>query len=277
MRPAVLFQECWFAGIVLGLLWTLPLSADDRPLTVRLASGRKFTAQVDSRTDDMLWLRFSNGGGSLLRPIAWDRVTAAELDGKQVELKLLRDVCKDLRSDASPKEALPAAAAKSPPPAPAPVVTSIRIDAWLANWDADVETDGICVLVQSLDENGQLIPVSGTAVVELFAAQRRKFNEAPQSGGWMTELMQRWSETIQPEQIGTSGILLRLPFSAVHPEFNPGVDDWGLVHVRLVVPGSGVFEQSLDGVKLRNWSPVRSGMFLQNGQRFFSTERTNRN
>ncbi|MFN0019614.1 MAG: hypothetical protein ACKVP0_15245 [Pirellulaceae bacterium] len=244
---------------------------------MRLASGRKFTAQVDARTDDVLWLRFSKGGGNLLRPIAWDRVVAAELDGKEVELKLLRDVCKDLKSSAPPKEALPVVAAKPIPSAPVPLVASIRIDAWLANWDADVETDGICVTVQPLDENGQLIPVSGTAVVELFAAQRRKFHEAPQSGGWMTELVQRWSETIQPERIGTSGILLRLPFSALHPEFNPGVDDRGLVHVRLVVPGNGVFEQSLDGVTLRNWSPVRSDMFRQNGQRFFSTERTSRN
>jgi hypothetical protein len=38
-----------------------------------------------------------------------------------------------------------------------------------------------------------------------------------------------------------------------------------------------VFEQSLDGVRLRTWSPVRNGMYLQNGQRFFSTERTSRN
>ncbi|MCE9524804.1 MAG: hypothetical protein K8R36_01970 [Planctomycetales bacterium] len=257
-------------------MFVLPAQADDRLLTVRLASGRHFTAQVDAKTDDLLWLRFSKGGGNLLRPIAWDRVIAAELDGKKVELQLLRDVCKDLKSAAPPKEALPVVA-EAIPPAPAPLVTSIRIDAWLANWDADVETDGICVMLQPLDENGQLVPVSGTAVVELFAAQRRKFNEAPQSGGWMTELMQRWSETFQPEQIGTNGIQLRLPFAALHPEFDSGVDNFGLVHVRLVVPGSGVFEQSLDGVKLRNWSPVRSGMFLQNGQRFFSTERTNRN
>jgi hypothetical protein len=190
---------------------------------------------------------------------------------------LLRDVCKDLKSGAPPREVLAVVAAKPIPPAPAPIVTSIRIDAWLANWDGDVETDGICVMVQPLDENGQLVPVSGTAVVELFAAQRRKFNEAPQSGGWMTELMQRWSETFQSEQIGANGVLLRLPFSALHPEFDSGVDNFGLVHVRLAVPGSGVFEQSVDGVRLRNWSPVRSGLFLQNGQRFFSTERTSRN
>jgi len=128
-----------------------------------------------------------------------------------------------------------------------------------------------------VDESGQVIPVSGTADVELFAARQRKYHESPQSGGWMTELAQRWSEVVKPEEIGPSGIVLRLPFTAVHPEFSSGVDNFGLVHVRLTVPGSGVFEQSLDGVRLRNWSPVRNGMYLQNGRRFFSTERTSRN
>jgi len=77
---------------------------------------------------------------------------------------------------------------------------------------------------------------------------------------------QKWTQRTVP-----------LPFAAVHPEFTSGVDHFGLVHVRLTVPGSGVFEQSLDGVRLRNWSPVRNGMYLQNGRRFFSTERTSRN
>lgn len=254
------------------------LPADDRLLSVKLASGRVFTAHVDKRTDELLWLRFSSGGGNILRPIAWERVVEARLDGETVELNELRAVCAELKSGAPPQEVLPAPAAVAPAqPLVAPAVASIRIEAWLANWDADVETDGICVQLTPVDENGQIVPVSGTADIELFAARQRKYHEAPQSGGWMTELAQRWSEVVKPEEIGRSGILLRLPFAAVHPEFSSGVDDFGLVHVRLSVPGSGVFEQSLDGVRLRNWSPVRNGMYLQNGRRFFSTERTSRN
>ena len=268
----------WGMGSLLCLGLCSSLYSQDWQLTVRLASGREFTALVDARTDAELWLRFSSGGGSILRPISWDRIVAAEIDGQKVELKALRGICREVKSTAPAKKLSPAVAAvdQVPPPAPAPIVTSIRIDAWLANWDADVETDGICVQLQPLGENGQLVPVRGIADVELFAPQRRKFNEAPQSGGWMTELMQRWSERIEPQQTSTSGILLRLPFAALHPEFNSGVDDWGLVHVSLTVPGSGVFEQSLDGVRLRKWSPVRDGMYLQNGQRFFNTERTGR-
>jgi hypothetical protein len=260
----------WFSGPL--------LHAEDRLLSVKLASGREFTAHVDKRTDELLWLRFSSGGGDILRPIAWERVVAARLDGETVELNDLRAVCAEVKSGAPPHETVPTPiAVVQELPLAAPAVASIRIDAWLANWDADVETDGICMQVTPVDENGQLVPVSGTAEIELFAARQRKYHEAPQSGGWMTELAQRWSETVKPEEIGPSGIVLRLPFAAVHPEFSSGVDNFGLVHVRLTVPGSGVFEQSLDGVRLRNWSPVRNGMYLQSGRRFFSTERTGRN
>jgi len=254
------------------------LHAEDRLLRVKLASGREFTAHVDKRTDELLWLRFSRGGGSILRPIAWERVVAAQLDGKTVELNELRAICEEVKSGAPAPDPLPAPAdAVSTQPLVTPAVASIRIEAWLANWDADVEADGICVQLTPVDENGQVVPVNGTAEVELFAARQRKYHEAPQSGGWMTELAQRWSEVVTPDDIGPSGIVLRLPFAAVHPEFTSGVDYFGLVHVRLTVPGSGVFEQSLDGVRLRNWSPVRNGMYLQNGRRFFSTERTSRN
>lgn len=268
-----------FIGGILGLAIGLPLHAEDPMLTVRLASGRDFTAHVDARTEEKLWLRFSSGGGNILRPIAWDRIVSAKLDGKDVDLPELRGICARVKSGAPAKEILPAAVgvAEAPLPLAAPAVASIRIDAWLANWDADVETDGICVQLQPLDENGELIAVNGTGEIELYAARQRKYHEAPQSGGWMTELVERWTERVDAPQIGPSGLLWRLPFNAVHPEFSSGVDDWGLVHVRLVVPGSGVFEQSLDGVRLRNWSPVRSGTFRPDGRRFFSTERTGRN
>lgn len=278
MRHTRRLNTSWFmAGILCSAI--SQLHAGDRMLTVRLASGRDFTASVDARTDEMLWLRFSSGGGHILRPIAWERVVAAQLDGQDVEMKELRGLCARVKSDAPAKEILPPAVvvANAPPPLVVPAIASIRIDAWLANWDADVETDGICVQLQPRDENGNLVAVSGTGEVELFAARQRKYHEAPQSGGWMTELVQRWTERVDAPQIGPSGILWRLPFAAVHPEFSSGVDDWGLVHVRLVVPGSGVFEQSLDGVRLRNWSPVRDGTFRHDGRRFFSTEMTGRN
>jgi hypothetical protein len=58
----------------------------------------------------------------------------------------------------------------------------------------------------------------------------------------------------------------------VQPEFDL---DWigvGLVHVRLVVPGDGVFEDSLDGLRIRPYAPLRDRLEMNTGRRFLPTE-----
>ena len=270
-----------FAKVVLCLLglgsaFSAFLQAEERLLTVTLASGREFTAEVDGRTgEELLWLRFSSGGGNILRPVVWNRVTAARMGNQEIEIKELKLTCEKLKSTVPPiaTPAVPAGVAARTPPS----VAFIRIDAWIANWDADVEPDGISVQLEPCNENGEVVAVSGTADIELFAAQERKFHEAPQSGGWSTELIERWSKNVEEKQISPRGVLLKLPWGAIHPDFASGVDNWGLLHVRFVVPGSGVFEQSLDGLRLRGWSSVRERMYSQEGRRFFSTEGTQRN
>lgn len=273
------FTNRWLL-VLLFLLGTTSsfLQGEERLLTVMLASGREFTAHVDSRTDEeRLCLRFSSGGGSILRPIAWNRITAARLGDQEIAIKELKRTCEELKST-SPPRVMPANSPASAPTSPSsPPVAFIRIDAWVANWDADVEPDGVRVQLEPCDENGTPVAVSGTAEIELFAARARKYHEAPQSGGWSTELIERWNENVEAKEIDPRGVLLKLPLGAIHPDFTTGVGNWGLIHVRIVVPGSGVFEQSIDGVRLRNWSPVRDGLFLQSGRRFFSTEGTQRN
>ena len=54
-------------------------------ISVRLASGRTFTAALDARTDaTQLWLRFQQAGAEVLRPIEWDRVASAEVAGQKL-------------------------------------------------------------------------------------------------------------------------------------------------------------------------------------------------
>src|SRR5436190_21669013 len=87
------------------------LEAADPQLTVKLVSGREFTAQVDQRTGELLWLRFSAGRASILRPIAWERVTSANFDGKDIALTELRELCLTLKSKKPEPEPLPPPAA----------------------------------------------------------------------------------------------------------------------------------------------------------------------
>jgi hypothetical protein len=170
-----------------------------------------------------------------------------------------------------------AAGAVPPAPPPAPV-TMISFDAFIANWDGDVETDGLVVDLLPLDSQGYVAPAGGTVEVELFAAQRRTLYLAPRSGGDTLELVERWTRAIEPEDIGPSGVRLRLPFGAVHPELDYEwlAYNYGLVHVRFACPGSGVFDDSRDGIRIRPWAPNRDYLEMNTNRRFLPTENLGR-
>jgi hypothetical protein len=110
------FPMSWLLAGIFGFSLGHTLHAEDRLLTVRLASGREFTAHVDARTDEKLWLRFSSGRGQLFRPIAWDRVVSAQLDGKPVEIRVACYCTREVRR--SRQEILPpvVSPAKATPP-----------------------------------------------------------------------------------------------------------------------------------------------------------------
>src|SRR5439155_2075486 len=99
-----------------------------------------------------------------------------------------------------------AAPAEGAPEVTQPRVAIIDFDASIANWDADVETDGVLIDVAPLDIHRQIVPVSGTLEVELFAPQRRTLDLAPQSGGDTLEVVERWTRAITPEDFGPSGV-----------------------------------------------------------------------
>jgi hypothetical protein len=112
--------------------------------------------------------------------------------------------------------------------------------------------------------------------VELFAPQKRAFQDAPLSGGDTLERVERWTRAINVDDFGRGNACLKLQFGAVHPEFDL---DWigvGLVHVRLVVPGDGVFEDSVDGLRIRPYAPLRDRLEMNTGRRFVRTERVGR-
>ena len=75
----------------------------DRPddIVVHLISGRTMTARIDARTDaGQLWLRWESPGAEVLRPIQWQCVTAAEINGNNISGKeffdLVDQICRDV-------------------------------------------------------------------------------------------------------------------------------------------------------------------------------------
>lgn len=269
----------WVAvGILLAALASPPLSQGAELLTVKVVEGKTYSGFVDAKTDDrLLWLRREQGTGMLRRGISWERIVSASHQGKPVELSELPKLAERIASSRTvvvqPVHSEPAA----PPPAPARQhIASLAIEAAVTNWDADVENDGLLVAFRLLDEEGYETTADGTLEVELFAPRIRKYHEAPQSRGYRVDLIERWTVAVAKNQFRGGAVRVRLPFGAIHPEFDRGVDALGLVHARLAVPGEGVFAQSLDGLSLRTFAPTRDALLDNTGRQFLPTEMTGR-
>jgi len=275
-------------------LATSRTQAAEPALTLRLASGREFAGAIDSQTSDQaLVLRSHSGSGmTIRRPIQWDRIIGATQGGQTLTVEELRLRAKEIAATApkpedraqrtedrgQPAEAAAPPEAQPAPPVYLPLVRTITFDVRIVNWDADVETDGLVVDLMPIDGDGYLTPVSGSVEVEFFAPQRRVFQHAPKSGGDTFERVERWTVAIDAADFTVNGVSLRLPFGAIHPEFD---SDWfaspyGLVHVRLTSAGHGTFDASRDGVRVRPWAPNRDQLELHNYPRFLPTEAVGR-
>jgi hypothetical protein len=294
IRRRLAFEYRLCLAVAALLLPAAPAVAAER-ITVRLHSGRSFTAAVDERSDpDRLWLRFDRPGSMLLRPIAWTEVAGAirgdqVLDADellrsldQLSSKRLLPKPKSTTSDrgAEPVElngVLQAAAGSSPStevtayrPELPPVVRSLVVDAWVANWDAGVEMDGIVVQVVALDDFGQPLAVDGTLEVNLLGDEY---------ASWIGRdygHLGRWARPVVVEDFGPEDALYKFEFQAVHPDFETGVSPFALAHVRLTVPGHGTFDATTGMLRLRPYNGVRERLELFEGSRYFHVERTGR-
>lgn len=284
---------------------TLTTAEADEPITVQVRSGRSFTAQIDERSDaSKLWLRFSKETSSILRPIEWSAITEITRGDRLLPMNEVREqaIAAHEALLRQPKPATPSRAAVSPtvaapraveapaprgsmqtwniqpasaaePVAPRAPVRSISADAYLANWDADVESDGLFLSLAALDGTGFATPVDGTLEVELIGDR-----QPPLSRGNAFPVLARWTRQVTAKEIEESGgyYKTRLEFQALHPEYQLWLSSHALVHVRFLVPGDGAFEASIDAVPMRRFSPVRERAQQAFGTRFLPNEQTGR-
>ena len=295
--PAVRILASHLAALTI-LSFTAVSHAAEPEVVLQLASGRQFHGVIDAAsTADTLVLRTTTGSVTIRRPIRWERIEQATTSGQVVDLPKLREqvaargqdsgvrgqesgtaLLRKIEINSLAPLTQETAEDEQPIEIPPPRVAMVAFNPFVANWDADVETDGLVVDVMPLDINRYLVPSSGTLEVELYSPQRRTLDLAPMSGGDTMELVERWTRAINPEDFGPGGVRLRLPFGAIHPELNPNwtASLYGLVHLRLAIPGQGVFEDSRDGVRIRPWAPNRDRLELKSGQRFLPTENLGR-
>jgi hypothetical protein len=258
--------------------------------TVRLVSGREFSGLIDATsTEQQLVLRSAGAGITIKRPVRWERIVVLEVDGNQRDVAAVRaefsghqaqkrERTPPHKVDLQAWPRAPAAMTVVEEELPPPRVATVAFDPQIANWDGDVETDGVVIFVTPLDAYGNLLPLGGTLEVELYAPQRRTLDQAPQSGGDTLELVERWTRAITPEDFGARGARVQLPFGAITPELQPNwtASHYGLVYARLSIPGQGVYGSTRDGVRVRPWAPNRDRLEMKTGQRFLSNENLGR-
>lgn len=271
-------------------------------VTVTLATGRSFTGEIDARSDaEHLRLRFGTAATVITRPIAWRTITAARSAGAAISLVQLRELAVTAQAAAEPPPlvrpapskqtagvpvpplvAMPDAGglrlwrvpgAEASPPAGEAIVRSIDIDVRLANWDADVEADGLLLTIAALDALGNVAAVDGTLEVELIGEAL-----PPYTRGDAFPVLGRWSRVVHADDPASRGGYHReqLAFQAMDPAYQLDAPRYALVNARLVVPGQGTFEASLDGLSLRGFTPVRDRLEAASGARLLPSEKSGR-
>lgn len=266
-------------------------------MTVSLVGGRSFIGTIDRTSDEQrLRLRFGNDATTIVRSLTWSSITSASVAGRTLGVAELRQLAaaepnRPSTDDvAGPQRLVLPHHTKTPatvgglqlwrvpgrdamPLPPESIVRSIAVDAYPANWDSDVDTDGLLVTVSALDESGRAVPVDGTLEVELVGETL-----PPYTRGEAFPVLGRWSRQItSPPPAALGGIYReRLPFQFAHPDYQLDFPRYSLLHVRLVVPGQGTFEASLDGLSLRGFTPVRDRLQAASGARLLPNEQSGR-
>jgi hypothetical protein len=256
-------------------------------LSVSLASGRHFTGQLDPRTNqEQLWLCFVRGRATVRRPMDWNNVLEIRRDGEAVSRQEVLEMIAaslsetaELAGSGDPPTLVDVAARNPqtnvvPDPTVAATararpmtarVRSLSLHAMPANWDADVELDGLAVVLFPLDEHGETTTVAGSIELSLIGEMPPGYrgDRNPRLGHWRLQL--------RPDDFGRRGGVFRLPFQAAHPEFDTELGAFGAVHARLTVAGQGTFESTVT-TRIRPYSGFRDRLQQSAGARFLPGE-----
>jgi len=146
-------------------------------------------------------------------------------------------------------------------------VRSLAVDAQIANWNNSSEPDGLAVRVRPMDGDGRVLPVRGVLEVQ-FIGLRGGSSQL----GYSASVLGRWVQAVEANDFTHDGARYRLAFQQAHPEVDLTIRPSGAVHVRLSVPGEGVFEATASATRVRPYSPLRDAVQQATGQRLLPGE-----
>ncbi|MBM3999281.1 MAG: hypothetical protein FJ297_07040 [Planctomycetes bacterium] len=250
---------------------TARLDADDERITVRLTDGRVFSGRVDGRTGpSALWLRFGGDAITVRRAFDWTEIDDAAVRGERVRAADLRPITEALAARESNARPGTAGTVQIEPesigPGVAPLgaerraparVRGFTADGTLANWDADVEPDGIVVRVIPFGDRGEPVRAEGTLDVRLAAPVRVAYDAARRARGETMTQIGNWTRRITAREYDADDVEFALGFGARDPNADATIGSHGMLEVRLIVPGHGVFERRVEPLRIRPYSPLR--------------------
>lgn len=259
--------------------------AVEEPVTVYLADGRVVTGTVDAKTDAQhLWLRRTAEQFDLVSGYRWElvlegRTQERTLDHAQLQVWTASRKLPGRRfAEIAPKPSgeFQMVSATTPAAPPLPPVKTLVVDAELAQWDKDAQTEGLRIMVCPLDAYGNIVPVEGHIEFTLVVQRERVRPGKGYAGEPRFVEGDRLTFPVRREHFSAGPAFYELPFDRWHPDYEVTLANQGLLHARLSVPGQGVFEASDAQVCLRELSRFRDQLQYYTPGRYLPVENPSR-
>lgn len=262
-------------SLVLMLVVVTPIVARGEPPTIELtlASGRIIQADLIARTGDTgLAVRTGSANAYIERQIAWASISQASIIGQELSIEELKAFSQLVAPQTLAEEdflkprfitdpAVQRAGAIRRPTSPA--IASIAVDAWLSQTNPAASGEQLQVRVSAIDLDGNPVPVDGTAEIRFITAAAGNYVRDSGAIGHNPVELGRWTQRLSPQSQPSGVGSWRFDI----PRAGAGGSAYGMLTVRLVVPGSGVFETVVDGIRRRNFRPVQDALRGEGGVR----------
>jgi hypothetical protein len=238
--------------------------------------GQTLAGEVDARTDDnRLWVRQQRGDVVLTTSLSWADIASARVDNEAVDVDEVRQrpelATPAPRWQAAVEPAAVEVAAASGVPTtlikPQRRVRSVEIvSACLANFDRDVEPDGLAVSITALDDAGIPMPVRGNLTARLYGELRPGSVREVAFG-----TLDQWTQPVGTDDFDSGLATYELRFRRTAPEWQFDLLPDAVVEVSLLAFGEGQFAASAPLI-IRAFNPLRDNQQLLLKSRFLPGE-----
>jgi hypothetical protein len=249
-------------------------------LRIQLRDGRWISGELDAKTsDDRLWIQTTEAAIVARSGFQWAAVANVVQNGERLAPSAFRNLI--TLASAEQPAALESAATSCPScevrrasfrePVPA-YVRSVDIRATVANWDSDVEPDGLLVEVFPRDAGGELAPVDGQMSFTLIGEHTPSDPEDLFQPRARYPEIGRSSELVRRSDFAGGAAVYKVPFRVARPDDRFDLAPHAVLTATLGVPGQGAFHASDDWIDLRpgNWIRDRRQQFF--GTRYLPQE-----